>query len=185
MPALPVWSLRARPCRLFQRSFKVVFCDSFHVVSRRQRGGLEVPTKISTQGLPIRDKPRFHALHHELCAVIRSGRGLGPVVAFSQMFPRVIPSYDCGLAIHQENDEIAGLGAINGRTKLAICALPGTASDNPRHAALKPGLAKKLSEAIATLSSQWTSVSTALDIYLDAHQGFPPISPLLQSSPSR
>ena len=68
--------------------------------------------------MPIRDEPRFHALHHQLSAVIFSNRGLGPFIAFLQVFPRTIAGCDCGLTVHQENDKTVGFSFVKEKSKI-------------------------------------------------------------------
>ncbi|MDE0140419.1 MAG: hypothetical protein OXI80_17520 [Caldilineaceae bacterium] len=76
--------------------------DILNTFSIREGSGPEISSKIPLQRRYVRQKPRLHNLHHEVCLFIQGTCGALPAIARIQMLPRGSLWLDFSFSIDQE-----------------------------------------------------------------------------------
>ena len=176
--ALPSGALQARSNRI-RRHF-------FYFGVLRKIGPSESFPKELFQAVYICKKPRFHTLDHEMHIVVVGVVWPLPPISLLQVRPWIASMRDGILAVHQQQYRTP-LGLRLGQLgpKLVKRLVSRATCMNPRHPTGESSFLEELAEPLATIDLQLLRVPPSLNVYSDAHQRLPPMSPDLHSSPSR
>lgn len=185
MPDLVVTLLLGVLCCSIQRPRQVVFWYGFDILARGKSPTLKTLSIVSGQSVRIRNQPGFYSLHHEVAMLFRDIFGI-PVVAGSKMFPG--SGGDRSLGVYEQNEKGLWM-SFHGCPETGESRVPAPAGRNrPTDPALLSKLTKRMQEVAEPLAdggSRIAPVSSAFNVNPDLpHHRFPPISPILHSSPS-
>ena len=183
---LVVLPLAGRARRPTHSAFQIALRDVLDVGTARQRTAVEsVAEEPRHEGILVRKKPRFHALHHKVRMLFRGSVRPVPVVVFSQVGPGCSAVSHGRLAVHQQYDEVVFPRTGQCGAEVVPGIPPAAGGENPRHAPGQSRLAEQRAEALSASFLRRPDAAAPFDVHDHVHQRFPPMPPEAQNSPSR
>ncbi len=145
----------------------------------------EAVAEDSGERFGVGQKPRLHALHHEVRLLVRGSFRPVPPVALSipQVRPWVGAFRNRTLAVDEKHEECVVAGSVQRRAEVIVRLPPTATGDHARQPALQPGGLESHLERLAAFCLQRPTSAAAFHVHPRAHQRLPPSSPFIHNSP--
>ena len=163
-----------------QSAFKVLLRDLLDIRSTGKRVVTEAIAEVSGQCGTVSQKPRLHALDHQVDVVVGGTGRPVPAVTILQVPPRSGSRRDRPFAVNEQHDRIVSAGRTERVTKVIIGLLPAAGGENPGHASFEARIQEERPKCLPALGLGRVSIAASLDVEPGAHQRVPPSPPRIQ-----